>query len=195
MWRALLLGLLVMTAGCGDPPPAPWRTTDIAGADFGRELKGLVDHHGKPAALADFRDKVVLLFFGYTACPDVCPGTLARFAEVMKALGPEASRVQVLFVTLDPERDTPEKLAVYVPWFHPSFVGLSGEAAAIAAAAREFKVFFARSKQASGAMGYLVDHSTGAYALDAAGRIRLYLRDDAPVEAIVSDVKRLLAEP
>jgi len=196
MWRALALGLFLIVAGCGEPAPLPttaWRTTDISGADFGRSLNGLTDHRGKPTELADFRGKVVLIFFGYTACPDACPTALIRFVAVMKALAADAERVQVLFVTVDPERDTPEKLAVYVPWFHPSFIGLYGDPAAIAAAAREFKVYFARSTGSPG-MGYLIDHSTAAYAIDPAGRIRLYIKDDAPVADIVADVRRLLAE-
>jgi len=133
----------------------------------------------------------VVIFFGYTSCPDVCPTTLARFAEVMKQLGSDAGRVQVLFVTIDPERDTPEMLAAYVPWFNSSFIGLYGDKASTEAAAREFKVFFARSKGSEG-MGYVIDHSAGAYVFDPAGRIRLYVKDDASVETIVSDLKRLL---
>ena len=196
-WNAIavsfVVGATLLGSGCGETAPPAWRTTDISGADFGRTLAGLKDHHGKPTNLADFRGKVVLLFFGYTACPDVCPGTLARFADVMKALGPDADRVQVVFVTLDPERDTPEKLAVYVPWFHPSFIGLSGDRTATEAAAREFKIFYARSTS-SRAMGYLIDHSAGAYAIDPAGKIRLYIKDDASIAGIASDLKRLLTE-
>ena len=192
MRRVLVLVLLLVLAACSARAPAPWRTTDISGANFGHSLAGLRDHRGKPTTLADFQGRAVLLFFGYTACPDVCPATLARYAAVMKALGAEADRVQVLFVTLDPERDTPDKLAAYVTWFHPAFIGLYGDLAATEAAAREFKVFFARSKSSVG-IGYTIDHSAGAYAFDPAGRIRLYIKDDAPVEAIASDLRRLLA--
>jgi protein SCO1/2 len=109
----------------------------------------------------------------------------------MKQLGSDAGRVQVLFVTVDPERDTPEKLAAYVPWFNSSFIGLYGDMAATEAAAREFKVFFARSKGSAG-MAYVIDHSAGAYIFDTTGKIRLYVKDDASVDAIVSDMKRLL---
>ena len=192
MRRVLILVIVLVLAACGVRAPAPWRSTDISGADFGHELVGLKDQHGKPTTLGDFRGRAVLLFFGYTACPDVCPATLARYAAVMKALGGEADRVQVLFVTLDPERDTPDKLAAYVSWFDPRFIGLYGDIAATEAAAREFKIYFARSKSSAG-MGYTIDHSAGAYAFDPAGRIRLYIRDDAPVEAIAGDLKRLLA--
>jgi protein SCO1/2 len=192
MRRLLLIVMLVLLAACGERSPAPWRSTDISGADFGHALVGLSDQHGKPTTLADFRGRAVLLFFGYTACPDVCPTTLARYAELMKALGAQAERVQVLFVTLDPERDTPDKLGAYVTWFHPAFIGLYGDPAATEAAAREFKVFFARSKGSAGT-GYTIDHSAGSYAFDPAGRIRLYIKDDVPVDALASDLKRLLA--
>jgi protein SCO1/2 len=190
MWRVFALILFFGLVGCSERTPPAFRNTDISGAEFGRSLT-LKDHHGKPTSLADFHGKAVVIFFGYTSCPDVCPTTLARFAEVMKQLGSDAGRVQVLFVTIDPERDTPEKLAAYVPWFNSSFIGLYGDMAATEAAAREFKVFFARSKGSEG-MGYVIDHSAGAYIFDPTGRIRLYVKDDASADAIVSDLKRLL---
>jgi protein SCO1/2 len=193
MWRVLVLSLFLGLPACGDRTPTGLRNTDISGAEFGRSLVALKDHHGKAVTLADFQGKVVILFFGYTSCPDICPTTLARFAEVMKVLDRDAERVQLLFITLDPQRDTPEKLAGYVPWFYPTFIGLYGDMAATEAAAREFKVFFARSKGSEG-MGYTIDHSAGAYVFDPAGKIRLYVKDDAPIDAIASDLKRLLPE-
>ncbi|WP_301103027.1 SCO family protein [Propionivibrio sp.] len=192
MLRVLILILCLSLTGCSEREPTPFRSTDITGAQFGRALAGFKDHHGKPRTLADFQGKVVVLFFGYTFCPDICPTTLARFAEVMKLLGNDDERVQVLFVTLDPERDTAQKLADYVPWFYPSFIGLYGDMAATEAAAKEFKVFFARSK-GSDVMTYAIDHSAGAYVFDPSGRIRLYVKDVTSVEAIVSDLKTLLA--
>lgn len=203
MWRVFVLMFFLGLAGCTKPAPATFRNTDITGAEFGRSLAGLKDHRGKPGTLADFQGKAVLVFFGYTACPDVCPTTLARLAEVMKALGGDADRVQVLLVTVDPERDTPETLAAYVTAFNPSFLGMSGDMPATEAVAREFKVFFARSKAGAGAShehhhehaedSYAVDHSTGTYVFDPAGKVRLYVKDDAPVDAITSDLKLLLA--
>lgn len=192
MWRVFLLVLLLGLASCGEKAPSAFKNVEITGADFGRSLQGFQDHSGKPTSLRDFSGKVVVVFFGYTFCPDVCPTALTRFAEVMKQLGTDAGGVQVLFVTLDPERDTLERLAGYVPWFHPTFVGLRGDAAATAAAAREFKVYYARSDGRDGA-NYAIDHSAGAYVIDRAGRIRLYLRDDAPIDAVVSDLQRLLS--
>jgi len=192
MRRLLIVLLCLSLAGCGAREPAAFRSADLSGADFGRALVGFSDHHGTPRTLADFKGQVVIVFFGYTLCPDVCPTTLARFAEVVKTLGRDAPRVQVLFVTLDPERDTAAKLAAYVPWFDRSFIGLYGDAAATAAAAREFKVFFER-RPGSAALGYSIDHSAGAYVFDPAGRIRLYVKDDAPVDAVAGDLKMLLA--
>jgi protein SCO1/2 len=189
----LLLPLFsIFLAGCGERGPAAFRSTDISGAQFGPSLEGFRDHHGRSIKLADFQGQALIVFFGYTFCPDVCPTTLARFAEVMKSLGGDSLRVQLLFVTLDPQRDTAQKLADYVPWFYPSFIGLAADAAATEAAAREFKVFFARSR-GSEAMGYAIDHSTGAYLFDPSGRVRLYVKDDLPVAAIVGDLRLLLA--
>lgn len=178
--------------GCAREMPDPFQSTDITGADFGRSL-ALTDHQGQPRTLNDFRGKALVIFFGYTSCPDVCPTTLARFAEVLKQLGDDAGRVQVLFVTLDPARDTQEKLAAYVPWFHPSFIGLYGDASATESAAREFKVFYAK-KNTEGGLSYVLDHTAGAYVFDPVGRIRLYVKDDVPVAAIVGDLRRLLLE-
>lgn len=188
--RVLLLGLLALFAACSREAP-PLLNTDITGAEFGRQL-ALTDHRGTPRTLLDYRGKAVVVFFGYTSCPDVCPATLARFGEAMKRLGNDAGKVQVLFVTLDPERDTPEKLGSYLAWFHPTFVGLRGDAAATEAAKREFKIFAAK-KEVGGGMGYVVDHTSGAYILDPAGHLRLFVKDDATVENIVSDLRALLA--
>lgn len=184
--------LVILLAGCAEREPSAFRNTDVSGAQFGRSLDGFSDHHGVSRTLADYRGRAVIVFFGYTFCPDVCPTTLGRFADVMKALGDDAGRVQLLFVTLDPQRDTRRKLADYVPWFYPSFVGLYADAAATEAAAREFKVYFARHA-GSVALGYSIDHSAGAYVFDPAGNVRLYVKDDAPIDAIVADLRRLLA--
>ncbi|MCE1243747.1 SCO family protein [Oryzomicrobium sp.] len=190
---AAALAVALLLAACGEPAPPPFRATDITGASVGPDFpRPLTDTQGQPRRLADYRGKAVVLFFGYTHCPDVCPTALTRFAAAMQALGDEAKRVQVVFVSIDPARDTPAQLAGYVPWFNPDFVGLTGSAEDVAAAAQAFRIYAAR-RDVPGGMGYVMDHSAGAYVLDTAGRPRLYLRDDAPVEDIVADLRRLLA--
>ena len=186
---ALVLAVALL-AGCGKEAPR-FQLTDVTGADFGKELN-LTDHLGKPRTLADFRGKVVAVFFGFAHCPDVCPTTLGDFALVMKALGPDAQRVQVLFVTVDPERDTKEVLARYVPAFHPSFLGLYGDAAATARAAKSFKVFYQKQPQPGGS--YTMDHAAGTYILDPEGRLRLFAQYGAGPQVLLHDIKLLLDE-
>jgi protein SCO1/2 len=188
--RRLFLALIFVALSACTPAPVAFRNTDLTGATFGRQL-ALADHHGQQRSLPDFRGKAVVLFFGYTACPDVCPTTLARLAEVMKALGAEAERVQVLFVTVDPERDSADRLKDFVPWFNPTFLGLRGDAGQTKTVTDEFRVFAAR-KQVDGELGYVIDHSSGAYVYDPAGRLRLYVRDTASVEDIAADIRLLL---
>jgi protein SCO1/2 len=183
---------LALAAGCGQPPSqTQYRGTDITGADFGRRLE-LTDHHGRRCSLEDFRGKLVVLFFGYTHCPDVCPTTLSDMAQALQRLThQEAARVQVLFVTVDPERDTPEVLKAYVPYFHPEFLGLYGTPEEVARAAREFRITYRRHTE-PGATDYLVDHTAGSYVLDAQGRLRLYLPFAHTPEDIAHDLKALL---
>lgn len=190
MNRRLFLALLAALLLSCKKPPLAFRNTDLTGASFGRQL-ALVDHHGQPRSLADFNGKATVVFFGYTSCPDICPTMLARLAEVMKTLGGEASRVQVLFVTIDPERDSAERLRDFVPWFNPTFLGLSGDQAQTKATLEEFRIFAAR-KQVAGELGYVIDHSAGAYVFDPAGRLRLYVKDTASVDDIVADIRLLL---
>jgi protein SCO1/2 len=162
----------------------------VTGAGFGTELN-LTDHNGKPRTLADFRGKVVAVFFGFTHCPDVCPTTLAEMAQVMKDLGADADRLQVLFVTVDPERDTQKLLAQYVPSFHPGFIGLYGDRDAPARAAKEFKIYYNRQPARSGS--YSVDHSAGTFILDREGRLRLYAQYGQGPAALLHDIRLLLA--
>ena len=188
---ALLCSMLVaLAAGCG--PRAPqFQLTDVTGAEFARELR-LTDHTGKPRTLADFKGKVVTVFFGFTHCPDVCPVTLGEMALVAKELGADAARLQVLFVTVDPERDTPEILARYVPAFNPAFLGLYGDLEATARTAKEFKVFFQKQPARSGGGGYSVDHSAGSFIYDPAGRLRLYASYGQGAPKLVHDIRLLL---
>ncbi|HXE37993.1 MAG TPA: SCO family protein [Azonexus sp.] len=187
--RRFLALVCALLAACGREPVA-FRNTDLTGATFGRAL-ALSDHHGQLRLLADFRGKVVVLFFGYTTCPDICPTMLARLASVMQTLGGDAERVQVLFVTLDPERDSAERLKTFVPWFHPSFLGLRGDTEQTKTVTKEFRIFSAR-KEVGGELGYVLDHSSGAYVFDPAGQLRLYVKDTASVEDIAVDIRQLL---
>lgn len=172
------------------PDGPKFQASDVTGATFGRNFN-LTDATGKPRTLADYRGKAVVIFFGYTQCPDVCPTTLAELAEVMKRLGPDADRVQVLFVTIDPERDTPQLLAQYVPAFDPRFMGLRGDAAATEAVAKEFKIIY--QKQPGATPGsYTMDHSAGTYIFDPQGRLRLYVSYGQGPEVFAHDLRELL---
>lgn len=186
----LVIAFVVLLAGCERTPPAPkFQLTDITDAPFGHGFS-LTDHNGQARSLADFRGKVVAVFFGFTHCPDVCPTTLAEMAQVLSELGPDAQRVQVLFITVDPDRDTPEVLKQYVPSFNPGFLGLSGDSDAIARTAKEFKVFYQKQPLPGG--GYSVDHSAGTYIFDPAGRLRLYASYGRGAPALLHDIRILL---
>ncbi|MBI5923171.1 MAG: SCO family protein [Betaproteobacteria bacterium] len=189
MKHALILALLLLV-GCGGT--TKFSGTDISGASFGREFSApLTDHTGQLRRLADYQGKVVVIFFGYIQCPDVCPTTMSALAEAMQLLGTDAQRVQVLFITVDPERDTRELLAAYVPQFHPSFVGLSADVATTAATAQEFKVFY-QKQPGSKASTYTVDHSANSFVYDPQGRLRLYLMLGESPQRIAADIKLLL---
>ncbi len=177
-----------LLAACGPSGPV-FKNTDITGADWARDL-ALTDHTGKPRTLADFRGKVVVVFFGYIHCPDVCPTTLAEMKMVLEQLGEDGKRVQVLFVTVDPERDTRELLGHYVPAFHPSFIGLYGDAEQTAKAAKEFKVFY-QKVPGSTPKNYSVDHTAGTYVFDPQGRIRLFVRYGQAGD-LTADIRSLL---
>ena len=179
-----------LLAGCKEKAPS-FKSTDITGADYGKSLSLINASTGKPTSLEDFRGKLVLLFFGFTHCPDVCPTTLLKAAQVRKQLGADGDKMQVLFVTVDPERDTPEVLAKYVPAFDPSFIGLRGDTEQTNKAAREFKVFFQKVPNRDGS-SYNVDHTAASYILDTEGRLRLFVRHTQPVEEIVADLQQLL---
>jgi len=186
---ALILCIAMLLAGCSEPKR--FISTDLSSVDWGKDFS-LTDHNGKPARLADFRGKAVVLFFGYTQCPDVCPTTLATMRDAVALLGDDAKRVQVLFITVDPARDTPQLLSQYVPAFHPGFLGLYADEKAIAVLARDFKVFYA--KQPGSTPGtYSIDHSTGSYVFDPQGRLRLLLRHGETPANIAADLKLLLA--
>lgn len=187
--RRLLIAAPLLLAGCDQAPT--FRNTDITGKKIGGEI-ALNDCQGRPRKLADFLGKAVVLFFGYTSCPDICPTALAKFATLMQQPEMNAGRIQVIFISLDPERDTPKRLCEYTPWFHPSFLGLTGDAGKIAEIARNFRVTSIR-KNVEGSMGYVLDHSAGAYVFGPDGRLRLYLAENARIEDISADLHLLLA--
>jgi protein SCO1/2 len=189
--RAYLSSLLaaVALAGCSGSG-ASFKNTDITGADYGRDFT-LTDHNGRTRTLTDFRGKAVVVFFGYTRCPDVCPTTLAELKVAKEQLGEDGRRLQVLFVTVDPERDTQKVLASYVPAFDPSFLGLYGDAAATARVAKEFKVFYQKAPGRT-PDSYTVDHTSASYVFDPQGRLRLLVRP-GNVPNLVADLRTLLA--
>ncbi len=175
---------------CGPQKPQ-FNNTDITGADYGKALQ-LADQTGKVRTLADFKGSVVLVFFGFTQCPDVCPTTLAEMKAVKSLLGEDGKRFQVLFVTVDPERDTAELLGKYMAAFDPTFLGLRGDADATAKVAKDFKVFY-QKVPGSTPDTYSMDHSAGSYIFDPQGRLRLYVRHGQPADKIAADIKLLLA--
>ncbi len=188
--RALfwLISAALALAGCNASGPS-FKNADITGADYGKDF-ALTDHTGKKRTLADFRGKVVVVFFGYTRCPDVCPTTLAELRAVKEQLGEDGKKLQVLFVTVDPERDTPKLLANYVPAFDPSFLGLYGDPAATAKVAKDFKVFYQKVPGKT-PESYTVDHTAGSYVFDAQGRLRLFARYGNAAN-LVADIQTLL---
>ena len=182
--------LVALLAACGARGP-DFQASDITGASFGRDFE-LRDPTGKLRHLAEFRGTAVVVFFGYTLGPDVCPTTLAALADAMKRLGPDADRVQVLFITVDPERDTPQLLAQYVPAFDPRFLGLYGDADATARTAKEFRILY--QKVAGSTPGtYTMDHSAGSYVYDPQGRLRLYVANGQGADVFAHDLRALLA--
>lgn len=187
-----LLFLAVLLTACSktDTPPQKFSAVDITGAPWGKNFH-LTDHHGKTRNLADFKGKAVVLFFGYTNCPDMCPMTMYKLATAVQKLGRDVERVQVLFVTLDPKRDTPEMLKQYVPAFHPTFLGMIGDEQAIDQTTKEFKVFYKHQKpDASGF--YTVDHMGPAFVFDPQGRLRLFISDQHSADMVAEDLRTLL---
>jgi protein SCO1/2 len=190
----LLASALLLLAACqkAGPERQAFKGIDLTGAEYARSLN-LTDQDGRARALADFKGKVVVVFFGYTQCPDVCPTTMAEVAEVKRALGPDGERVQGVFVTVDPERDTAALLKAYLGSFDPSFVGLRGSEEQTRAAAKEFKVFYAKVPGKTPDT-YTMDHTAASFIFDTQGRVRVYARYGAGAQPLIDDIKLLLAE-
>ena len=193
--RAMVFALAAALAlvACDNKPPAPkaaFANTDITGIDYAQGFE-LTDHTGQKRTLADYKGKAVVVFFGFTHCPDVCPTTLAEMAAVKKELGADSDKLQVLFVTVDPERDTQQVLADFVPAFDPSFVGLYGSPEQTAKLQKDFKLFVQKVPNKDG--GYSVDHTAGSYVYDPQGRIRLFVRSGQGPQTVLNDIKLILA--
>jgi protein SCO1/2 len=185
---ALALSLLGLSA-CSEPKPA-FKAVDITGADYAKELN-LTDQNGQVRKLKDFSGKLVVVFFGYTQCPDVCPTTMQELAEVKGLLGPDGDKLQAVFVTVDPERDTTELLKAYVENFDASFVALRPTQEQLPAIAKEFKIYFKRVEGKT-PTSYTMDHSAGSYTFDTQGRVRLFNRYGMGAQALADDFKLLL---
>lgn len=192
----LLAGLsTALLSGCSDKPAdataSGFSGIDITGADYATGF-ALTDHNGQARTLADFKGKVVVIFFGFTQCPDVCPTSLAEMAQAKQLLGADGARMQGLFVSIDPERDTPEIMKAYMAAFDPSFLALYAKLDDLPSLARSFKIYY---KKVPGTTpnNYTMDHSAGSYVYDPQGRIRLYNRYGTGAPALAEDLKKLLA--
>lgn len=185
----MLTGLGVIFSACSESRPA-FSAIDLTGADYARDFS-LTDHHGQVRSLKDFAGRVVVIFFGYTQCPDVCPTTLSELVEVKKLLGNEGSRLQGLFVTVDPERDTPEVLKAYMTNFDPGFLALIPRPDQLAALAKDYKVYY-KKVPGQTATSYSMDHSAGSYIYDPQGKLRLYSRYGTGPAPLAADIKLLL---
>ena len=186
----LALSAPVLASGCGENKPQ-FASIDLTGADYGKQLQ-LPDTEGRMRSLQEFRGKAVVVFFGYTQCPDVCPATMAELAQARQLLGPDGARVQGIFVTVDPERDTPQVLKAYVANFGPDIVALRGTPEQTAAVAKEFKVFF-RKVEGKAPGSYTMDHTAASFVFDPQGRLRLYTRYGIGAQALAGDLKQILA--
>lgn len=183
--------LLAGRAAAHAPPEVDFNNVDITGSTCCRDFH-LTDHNGKARTIGDFKGRVVVLTFGFTRCPDICPMTMSGLRKAMQALGADAERVTVLFVTLDPERDTAPVLRDYVTGFDPSFIGLRADAKTIARTAKEFRVFYKKATP-QGSKSYLIDHTLGSYLFDAGGKPRAFV-SNAKTDLLIADLRSLLSQ-
>ncbi len=189
---AVLAGVIGVLSACSDNKPQ-FAAIDVTGADYAKDFQ-LTDHNGQPRSLQDFRGKVVVMFFGYTQCPDVCPTSMTELVEVKKLLGADGDKLQGLFVSVDPERDTPALLKAYMANFDPTFLALyAGSPEKLAALAKDYKVYY-KKVEGKTPTSYTMDHSAGSYIYDTAGRLRLYTRYGSGAPAMASDIKLLLQQ-
>jgi len=182
----------ILTA-CSPAEKPQFKSIDLTGADYATGF-ALPDQNGTPRTVKDFSGKVVVVFFGFTQCPDVCPTTMAELAQVKKLLGADGDKFQAIFVTVDPERDTPELLKAYMGNFDPTFLALRPPLAALPELAQSFKLYY-KKVEGKTPGSYTMDHSAGSYVYDTQGRIRLYSRYGSGTEALASDIRLLLKNP
>ena len=186
---AILAGATGLLTACSESKPQ-FSNIDITGADYARDF-ALADHNGQTRSIRDFQGKVVVVFFGFTQCPDVCPTSMAELAEIKKMLGTDGARLQGLFVTLDPERDTQAVLKAYMGNFDPGFLALRPELDQLPQLARDFKIFY-KKVEGKTPGSYTLDHSAGSYVFDPSGRVRLYSRYGSGAPALAADIRLLL---
>ena len=187
---ASLMGLVACTEN-----KLQFKSIDITGADYARDFAAdgaMLDHDGKPRAIRDFAGKIVVVFFGYTQCPDVCPTTMSELVEVKKLLGKDGDKVVGLFITVDPARDTPEVLKAYTANFSPDFLGLTASSPeALAKVVKEFKIYYKKVPGKTDT-SYTIDHTAASYVFDMQGKVRLYTRYGSGAPALAADIKQLL---
>lgn len=189
---ALLAGATGLLSGCSEQKPA-FASIDVTGANYAKGFE-LTDHNGQVRHLSDFAGKIVVIFFGYTQCPDVCPTSMSELAEVKKALGKDGERLQGLFVTVDPQRDTPEVLKGYMANFDPTFLALYTTPDKLAELAKDYKVYY-KKVDGKTPTSYTMDHSAGSYVYDTKGQLRLFTRYGSGPKVLASDIRLLLKNP
>ena len=187
--RSALISIAGLLVACSENKPG-FSSVDLTGADYAKNFQ-LPDQSGQVRSLKEFQGKVVVLFFGYTQCPDVCPTTMTELAQVKKSLGTDADKLQVVFVTVDPERDTPDVLKAYMANFDPTFIALRGTPEQLAATAKDFKVYYKKTGGKT-PTSYSMDHSAASYVYDTKGQLRLYTRYGSGAQALASDIRLLL---
>ncbi|MBK5204005.1 MAG: SCO family protein [Polaromonas sp.] len=194
-WLAGALAVTLITGALTacSPDKLQFKSIDLTGADYAQGFS-LADHNGQLRTLKDFAGKIVLIFFGYTQCPDVCPTTLAEMAQIKQMLGPDGDQLQAIFITVDPERDTPEILKAYMGNFDPTFLALRPTMDQLPEVAKDFKIYY-KKVEGKTPGSYTMDHSAGSYVFDGKGRVRLYSRYGGGAEALASDIRLLLKNP
>jgi len=187
-----MMSAVLLALGACSPPPPPFNASEVSGIAYGKDI-GIADTSGKIRRVEDFKGQITLVFFGFTRCPDVCPSTLMRLRQVRDALGPDADKLQVLLVSVDPERDTPDRLEAYVKNFDPSFIGLRPEPAELEKVIKAFHAIAVKVPTADG-NDYTVDHSATLYVYDRRNQLRLIAQPDIAIDAFASDLRRLAQE-